>query len=146
MAEEKGSPPPLNVRPSVDLIPVEPNISAEYFEREREHIFKHVWLKVGRVEELPRPGDYLVRDLATLRTSLLIVRGADGVLRAFHNICRHRGNRLEKSCAGSTKSFFCGFHGWTYDTNGQLVHIPQEADFGAVKKEQLGLVPVARDT
>lgn len=145
MPEGKTSRPSRQSSQSVNLIPIEPNISADYFEREREAIFKHAWLKVGRVEELPRPGDYLVRDLAILRSSFLIVRGEDGILRAFHNICRHRGNRLEKTCLGSAKSFFCGFHGWTYDTVGRLVHVPQEQDFGALSKEQLGLVPVALD-
>jgi phenylpropionate dioxygenase-like ring-hydroxylating dioxygenase large terminal subunit len=132
--------------PGIEFVPVEPNISAAYFERERERIFKHVWLKIGRVEELPRPGDYVVRDLAILQTSLLLVRGPDGVIRAFHNICRHRGNRLVSPCAGSAQHFFCGFHGWTYDAHGRLTHVPQEEEFGALSKDQFGLVQIPLDT
>jgi phenylpropionate dioxygenase-like ring-hydroxylating dioxygenase large terminal subunit len=132
--------------PGIAFVPVEPNISAEYFARERERIFKHVWLKIGRVDEIPRPGDYLVRDLAILQTSLLVVRGPDGVIRAFHNICRHRGNRIVQTCAGSARHFFCGFHGWTYDTHGRLTYVPQEEEFGGLDKDRFGLVQVPLDT
>lgn len=132
--------------PGIAFVPVEPNISAEYFARERERIFKRVWLKIGRVEEIPRPGDYLVRDLAILQTSLLIVRGPDGIIRAFHNICRHRGNRIVKTCAGSARHFFCGFHGWTYDAHGRLTYVPQEEEFGGLSKDQFGLAQVPLDT
>ena len=59
MADGKVSQTFVSVRSDVDLIPVGPNIPEDYFKRERERIFRHIWLKVGRVEELPRPGDYL---------------------------------------------------------------------------------------
>ena len=132
---------------AVTLVPVEPNVSPAWFEREREAIFRRVWLKIGREEELPSPGDWLVRDLAVAGVSLLVVRGADGVVRAFHNVCRHRGNRVARGCRGSgARSFFCGFHGWTYDTAGRLAHVPLEQDFGGLRKEQLGLAPVALET
>ena len=73
-------------------VSIEPYISAEYFEKEREHIFRKVWLNVGRVEQIPEPGDYFVKDLAVCRTAVVIVRGEDGGIRAFHNMCSHRGN------------------------------------------------------
>lgn len=126
-------------------IPVEPNISAEYFERERERIFKRAWLNVGRVEELPEAGDYFVKDLAILKTSLLVVRGRDGVIRAFHNVCRHRGNKLAQSCGGGARSFICGFHGWTYDLTGKLVRVPDEGQFFDFEKSDYGLTLVATD-
>lgn len=75
-------------------IPIEPYISREYFEKERERIFRKVWLNIGRVEQIPSSGDYFVKDLAMCNTSILVVRGKDGVIRAFHNMCSHRGNQL----------------------------------------------------
>jgi phenylpropionate dioxygenase-like ring-hydroxylating dioxygenase large terminal subunit len=129
----------------IELVPIEPNISPEYFERERRKIFEHIWLKVGRIEDAPRPGDYFVRDLAVLGTSVLVARGEDGKLRAFHNVCRHRGNRVVKTCKGSAKSFFCGFHGWTYDPEGRLTYVPQEESFPGLDKSQLGLPPISLD-
>jgi hypothetical protein len=74
-------------------IPIEPYVSREYFEKERALIFRKVWLNAGRVEQIPNPGDYFVKDLAVLQTSILIVRGKDGAIRAFHNMCAHRGNK-----------------------------------------------------
>ena len=71
----------------------EDSISPEYFERERDAIFGRSWLNVGRVEQLARVGSYFTREIDAARTSVIIVRAPDGV-RAFHNICRHRGNKL----------------------------------------------------
>lgn len=93
--------------------PIEPYISREYFEREQAPIFRKVWLNVGRVEQIPNPGDYFVKDLAVCKTSILIVRGKDGCVRAFHNMCAHRGNKLVADTSGTCKGLFtCKFHGW----------------------------------
>jgi len=75
-------------------IAIEPYVSHEFFEKERALIFRKTWLIVGRIEQVPNPGDYMVKDLAVLGTSILIVRDKDGTLRAFHNMCAHRGNKL----------------------------------------------------
>jgi hypothetical protein len=66
----------------------------EFFELEREAIFKRAWLNVGRVEQLPRNGSYFTKELDVAKTSVVVVRGSDGKVRAFYNICRHRGNKL----------------------------------------------------
>jgi phenylpropionate dioxygenase-like ring-hydroxylating dioxygenase large terminal subunit len=95
-------------------VPIEPYISQEYFDLERERIFRKVWLNVGREEEIPKPGDYLVKDLPVGKTSLLIIRGKDGRIRAFHNVCSHRSNKLVWDRSGSCQNFSCKFHGWTY--------------------------------
>ncbi len=128
-----------------DPVPIEPHVSEEFFERERERLFRKVWLNVGRVEEVPEPGRYIVRDVAVLRTSVIIVRGKDGVIRGFHNMCTHRGNKVAKDCAGKRGAFVCGFHGWTYDLQGKLIHVTDEEEFYDLKKEELGLRPVATD-
>src|SRR3974390_1277702 len=75
-------------------ISYEDSISPEFYELEREAVFKRAWLQVGRVEELPRKGSFFTRELAVLGTSLIIVRDMDDEIHAFHNICRHRGNKL----------------------------------------------------
>jgi len=126
-------------------IPVEALTSPEYFALEREKLFRRVWLNVGRVEDLPKPGSYYVKDLDVLRTSLIVARGADGVVRAFHNVCPHRGNRLVYACSGSAKGLACNFHGWTFDLEGKCVHIPDEDQFSGVRKADRGLVSVACD-
>lgn len=127
-------------------VSVEPNISSEYFELERERIFKRCWLNVARVEDLPRPGDYLVQDIEILRTSVLLVHGEDGVIRAFHNACQHRGNKLVPGCGhGRARAFSCGFHGWTYDARGALVDVPDAVQFYDLDRPALGLRALACD-
>jgi phenylpropionate dioxygenase-like ring-hydroxylating dioxygenase large terminal subunit len=128
-------------------IPIEPYISREYFEQEQALIFRKVWLNVGRVEQLANPGDYFVKDLAVCKTSILIVRGKDGTIRAFHNMCAHRGNKLVASTSGTCKGLFtCKFHGWAYGLDGSLRHISDEASFFNLNKEALAMTPISVNT
>jgi phenylpropionate dioxygenase-like ring-hydroxylating dioxygenase large terminal subunit len=128
-------------------VPIEPYISRAYFEREQALIFRKVWLNVGRVEQLPKPGDYLVRELAVCNTSVLIVRGKDGVVRAFHNMCTHRGNKLAPDTSGNCAGLFtCKFHGWAFGLDGSLRHISDEESFFNLNPDALGLTPIAVDT
>jgi len=123
-------------------IPVEPFISVEQFLRERERLWPKVWLKVARVEDIPSAGDYIVKDIPPTDSSLLIVRGRDNEVRAFHNVCPHRGSPLcwEKSGeTGSTSAIKCPFHGFTFDLSGNLRFIPDEENFYNVDKGQYGL-------
>ena len=127
-------------------ISIERYTSREYFEKERERIFRKVWLNIGRVEQIPNPGDYFVKDLAVCNTSVLVVRGRDGTIRAFHNMCAHRGNQLVWDSKGTCQAFSCKFHGWVYALDGSLRHITDEDNFFGLKKETLGMTPVAVDT
>ncbi len=127
-------------------LPVEPYISPAYFALERERIFRKVWLNVGRVEQIPQPGDYFVKDLAICKTSVLVVRGKDGVIRAFHNMCSHRGNQLVWNSHGSCRAFTCKFHGWTYALDGKLHQVTDEESFFDLDKAKLGMSPVAVDS
>lgn len=124
-------------------LPIEPCTSEAYFELERERIFRRVWLNVGRVERIPQAGDYFVKDLAVARTSLIVVRGRDGAVRAFHNMCAHRGNKLAWNESGRNPRFTCKFHGWTFDLAGKLVGVPDEDQFFDFDKREHGLTPVA---
>jgi len=128
-----------------DPLPHAPNTSAAYFEKEREKLFKRTWLLLCRDDELPRPGSYVVKQVAILETSVLLVRGEDNVIRAFHNSCRHRGNKVVMGSgqkSGDGKGFICGFHGWTYDLQGKLKNIVDEEDFFNIDKSKLGLKPI----
>src|SRR4029077_9813701 len=71
----------------------EDSISPEFYELEREAIFRRAWLQVGRVEQLARTGSFFTKEIVAANTSIIVVRDGDDI-RAFHNICRHRGNKL----------------------------------------------------
>ena len=119
----------------------------EFFKREREKIFKQCWLNVGREDEIPQPGDYFVRELEVCKTSVLVVRGKDGVIRAFHNMCSHRGNPVVWEDRGNSNGLFvCRFHSWSYDTKGSLVNITDTDRFFDVKKDCNGLTPIVSDS
>lgn len=127
-------------------VPIEPYISPEYFEREKKHIFKKVWQHVGRVEELPNPGDYVLVDLPASDASVIVTRGRDGKLHAMHNVCSHRMNKVVYDARGHVPKLFCKFHGWSYDLDGRLAGVPSEYSFFDLDKAACGLTPVAVDT
>ena len=85
-------------------IPIEPYISEDYFKLEQERVFRKVWLNVGRIEQIPNPGDYFVKDLPMCRTSLIVTRDKKGQVRAFHNMCAHRGNKVCGTAAAPVRT------------------------------------------
>jgi Rieske 2Fe-2S family protein len=133
-------------------ISYEDSISPEFYQLEREAIFKRSWLNVGRVEQLPLAGSYFTKDLAVANTSLIVVRDRHGQIRAFHNICRHRGNKLvwndfpRQETSGTCRQFVCKYHGWRYDLDGACSFVQQESEFFDLDKAVYGLVPVPCDT
>jgi phenylpropionate dioxygenase-like ring-hydroxylating dioxygenase large terminal subunit len=122
--------------------------SAEFFELEREAIFKRTWLNVGRVEQLPRNGSYFTRELGFARASAIVLRDMQGRVRAFHNVCRHRGNKLVwqdfpgEETSGNCRQFVCKYHGWRYELDGALSYVQQEGEFFELDKSTRGLVPI----
>lgn len=130
----------------VGPVSVEPYISQEFFEKERELVFKKAWLGVARAEEMPNPGDYKVIDLASIQASVIIIRGRDNVLRAFHNACPHRCNKImQEGCGKDKRAIMCNFHGWTFDLTGKLVDCPAQELFIDFDPSEHGLVPIALD-
>jgi len=129
----------------------EDSISPGFYALEREAVFRRAWLQVGRVEQLPRNGSFFTRELAVADTSLIVVRGLDGEVRAFHNICRHRGNKLvwtdfpREETRGVVRQFACKYHGWRYDLDGRCVFAQQEGEFFDLDKADHSLVPVHCD-
>src|SRR6476620_8813870 len=126
--------------------------SPEFYELEREAIFKRSWLNVGRVEQLPRVGSYFTKEIDAARTSVIVVKGKDDEVRAFHNICRHRGNKLvwndypDEETDGTCRQFTCKYHGWRYGLEGDLNFVQQEGEFFDLDKADYGLAPVRVDT
>jgi phenylpropionate dioxygenase-like ring-hydroxylating dioxygenase large terminal subunit len=134
-----------------DPVSFEDSVSPAFYERERDAIFRRAWLNVGRVDDLPRNGSWFTKDLVAARTSVLVVRDMDGEVRAFHNVCRHRGNRLvwagtpTQECSGVTRQFACKYNGWRYGLDGGCTYVHQEDQFFDLDKDQLGLAPVHCD-
>jgi Rieske 2Fe-2S family protein len=113
-----------------------------FFAKEVENIFRRVWLPIASATDLPSESSYVVADVPPLKTSLIVARGADGNVRAFHNVCRHRGAKLVKDHAGCRKAWSCGFHGWTYATDGRLIGLTDKTQFPDLDPETHGLIPV----
>ena len=86
--------------------------SPEFLELERAHLFSREWICLGRTEELEKPGDYLTATI--LEEPILLIRGDDGLIRAFSNVCRHRGMVIAEG-TGSCRRLVCPYHHWTYD-------------------------------
>jgi Rieske 2Fe-2S family protein len=129
----------------------EDSISPEFYELEREAIFKRAWLNVGRVEQLPRKASYFTKELAVAKTSIIVVRDLAGQVRAFHNICRHRVNKLvwndfpREETRGTCRQFVCKYHGWSYDLDDTCAFVQQEGEFFDLDKADYGLVSVHCD-
>lgn len=117
----------------------------EYHALEHSRIFRRAWLPIASTHELPEADGYIVVDLPTFNTSLLVTRDADGKVRAFHNICRHRGNRLAVQARGSATRFSCGFHGWTFSSKGELVGVTDADQFTDLDRSNLGLPAVTTE-
>jgi phenylpropionate dioxygenase-like ring-hydroxylating dioxygenase large terminal subunit len=129
----------------------EDSISPEYYELEREAIFRRTWLNVGRVEDVPKLGSYFTRELEVLGTSVIVVRSSAETVRAFYNVCRHRGNKLvwqdypREETSGACRQFTCKYHGWRYDLEGALKFVQQEPEFFDLDMSEYGLMPVHCD-
>ena len=137
MSKPFGTRNPLNVEVG-DLsepltFSVEPYISEEYARAETDRLWPKVWQHAGRVEEIPNVGDFLTYDIGD--DSIVVVRTAPDTIKAYHNVCSHRGRRLldappgGHSTHGNRNLFVCGFHGWRYDLNGKCTFKLDEADW-----------------
>ena len=111
---------------------------ADYFRLDLEQIWYRDWLFAGHDCELPKPGSYFTLQVGAY--PVLVLRAADGGVRAFHNTCRHRGSRICAAERGAVRKLVCPYHGWTYDLDGSLSFAKDMgADFDAA---QHGLKPV----
>jgi phenylpropionate dioxygenase-like ring-hydroxylating dioxygenase large terminal subunit len=148
----------MNVEPVAPIKGLEQTLPSSWYydeaiyRQEKERIFCREWFCAGREEELPAPGDYRVLDIAG--ESILLVRNRDLQLRAFYNVCRHRGARLCRTDDAPTpglavpggviagRSIICPYHQWSYDLNGQLIAAPHLGNLPGFDKTSIRLYPV----
>lgn len=123
------------------LLPKETYLEQHWFDREQELIFNTSWAVVGLTNELPEAGDYITGRVG--RYPLVVIRGADGELRAFHNTCRHRGTQLLRATGKKRAAINCPYHNWSYSIEGKLISVPQRKLFDEAVLDTLALHPAA---
>jgi phenylpropionate dioxygenase-like ring-hydroxylating dioxygenase large terminal subunit len=136
--------------PELGTAPVsyDDSTSPEHYELERDAIFRRTWLNVGRIEQLPKVGSFFTKEIDAAGTSIVIVRSSTDEVSAFHNICRHRGNKLvwqdnpREETSGTCRQFTCKYHAWRYDLEGACTFVQQEQEFFDIDKKDLGLASV----
>jgi phenylpropionate dioxygenase-like ring-hydroxylating dioxygenase large terminal subunit len=101
--------------------------SREFFEKEWEGMWTKVWLLMGRESELPEPGDWQMEPIGP--EEILMVRQEDGSVKAFYNVCQHRGNPLVEDSKGHVRRFVCKYHSWAFMPDGSLNFAPDRDDF-----------------
>ena len=126
------------------LVPAERYHCAEFAKLEAERMWPRVWQFACTVDHVAEPGDYFEYRCGPY--SVLVVRGDDGLLRAFQNVCRHRGNSLCTGAGSQLRELRCGYHGWTWDLQGSLRRVPHRKGFGALALSEFPLLAVQVDT
>ena len=113
----------------------------EFFEAEKTAFLRMAPQVVCHDSEIAEPGEW--RSLEYLGESVIVIRGDDGVARAFANVCRHRGSRLVDGTGGCGKVLTCPYHAWSYARDGQLVGVPHRSEYPGLRPQELGLKPLA---
>ena len=117
-------------------------VDPEIFAEEHERIFTRRWLCVGREDRIPSPGDYFLQPIG--KESIIVLRDRAGVLRAYYNVCRHRGTRLCEEHSGQfSETIQCPYHAWTYALDGRLIGAPSSGDIEGFSKTDYPLHRVA---
>ena len=112
---------------AIQILPPGAYTSQDWFDREMKELFGKTWGFAGVVGDVPNPGDYTTATVGTF--TLLVIRGSDGELRAFHNICRHRGTELvDRGCGNTGKTIVCPYHRWTFGLDGALRGVPDQRE------------------
>ena len=129
--------PPVS-RPGMPILEVEAYTSREWFDLEQERIFSRTWAFAGLAEDVGEPGRYI--SVQAGLNNIFIVMGRDRRLRAFHNVCRHRGTQLLRAVGNTQRAIVCPYHDWTYDLEGALISVPnREREFPDLDMACLGL-------
>ena len=141
--EGRRTAPPAGF-PALPDMPAARYTSSEYYALEQAHIFRKSWLFAAHLDEVPEPGCFLRWHNAG--DPIVIVHGADGKVRAFYNTCRHRGAPVVTEDRGKAMRLVCGYHHWTYKTDGTLIGVPERRDFANLDLSCRSLIPVACET
>jgi len=127
--------------PELPDIPAGRYIDEEFFALERANMWQRTWLYAAHIDQIPAPGDFMVWSHGS--APIVIIHGDDGDVRAFYNTCRHRGAPVVRTRSGHAgKTLVCGYHGWTYDRQGELRAVTEPRDWQDVDKTCRGLIPV----
>ncbi|TAL00301.1 MAG: aromatic ring-hydroxylating dioxygenase subunit alpha [Rhodospirillaceae bacterium] len=126
------------------LLPGRRYTSSEFAAAEWEQMWTKAWLLLGRESEMPEPGDYQVEEIGL--ESILMVRQKDGGVRAFYNVCQHRGNRLVGAECGGVDHFVCAYHGWKWGLDGGLEWVKDAEDFPADTCQKVRLAEIKCET
>jgi Rieske 2Fe-2S family protein len=114
------------------------------FDWEREHVLRRDWVMVAREEDVPDPGTYSLVEVD--RENIIVVRGRDATLRAFFNVCRHRGTAVAEEACGKVVRFQCPYHAWIYDLDGTLIRAKHTDDLDDFSFDRFGLAPIRLET
>jgi len=132
---------PQNETPRGTLLAPWTYTSSELFRLERDELFHCNWMLIGHVSDFLKAGDYRTLDVGNERA--IVIHDVTGELRAFHNVCRHRGSRVVPSTEGNCgHAIVCPFHGWTYELDGRLKNVPRADKFPNLDRSQEGLLPI----
>ncbi|KPL68244.1 2Fe-2S ferredoxin [Erythrobacter sp. SG61-1L] len=115
----------------------------EFFELEKERVFASSWQVVCHESDIPNTGDW--HGLDYIGESVIVVRGKDGQVRAFTNVCRHRGSRIVDGSSGCAKKLVCPYHAWVYELDGKLTGVPDSPSYPGLDKSRHGLAPVSME-
>ena len=135
----------------LEIVPVERSetipstwyVDPRFHDVDRDAVLARTWQGVGHTSMVSNPGDYFLATVAD--NPIIVIRDRDGTLRAFYNVCRHRGGPLALETSGCVKALTCKYHGWTYLLDGTLRGVPQFDRTELFDKRDYGLVPVAVD-
>ena len=116
------------------------------YQEELEKIFGRSWLMIGHESLIPKVNDFFHTYMG--EDPVILTRDTNNRLRAFLNMCRHRGNRIVRTDIGNSNNFVCAYHGWTYSNQGFLEYVPgeEEAYYGALDRDGLGLIEARVET
>jgi phenylpropionate dioxygenase-like ring-hydroxylating dioxygenase large terminal subunit len=128
-ADWRQQPAPAWTLPRIGDHPIQGHryTAREFFAREWEQMWTKVWLLLGRESEIAQAGDWQMEEVGP--ESFLMVRQDDGSVKAFYNVCQHRGNRLVFHDQGNADHFVCAYHGWAWHRSGRLDWVKDEEDF-----------------
>ena len=115
-------------------------VDARIAELEAQTVFSKTWQMVGRVEQVEKPGQFVTASIAG--EPIVVVRGNDGVLRGFYNVCRHHAAAVVTEPCGQASILHCPYHGWNYGLDGSLKGMPEFDGVKNFDRQQNGLVPV----
>lgn len=130
--------------PDLPPVPTGRYSSPAFAELERREIWGKTWLLACLADELAEPGAYVLFERCGV--SVIVSRGKDDVIRAFHNVCRHRASAILNEPKGKAMRFVCPYHSWSYGLDGALLSVPEKHNFNCLVKAERGLVPVRCET